>query len=382
MRNFFYNIKVDLPVKLPSPLDSKKGTIVKERDLRKYLTKGITEQYFSTKKNIPMSEDLLKLYCEFRPSPLIRAKRLESYLKTDCQIYYKYEGRNPSGSHKINSALVEAYFAKKEGIGTLTSSTISGHWGYALSIAGKKVGINVKVFMVTKSDFNKDKYVKLMRKNGAEVIESLDLKMQAAMAKALEETIRHNDFKFAIGSLLDYVLLHNTLIGIEAKEELENNGKYPDVIIASCGIGSSLGGISFPFIGDYLRQEVKKIEVLAVEPVASASLRKGSYRYANPEGLGILPKLKMYSLPKAFESPKGENAGSLDYFGVSPIISLLYKNKLIKSVVVEYKRALLAQRIFNVCEGVVPSLESSYAIAGLIDKIKNYNGKVILLFVA
>lgn len=391
MTNFFYNIKPDLPAKLPPVLNPKTEGKINRGELEMYLTKEMAREYFCEKKFIPIPEKLSNLYKEFRPTPLIRAKNLEAYLKTSCRIYFKYEGNSPSGSHKINSALAEVFFAKQERVKTLIAATC-GHWGYALSIAAKKMRIKTKVFMVSKPNFDKDKYVQLMKKNGTEVVESPSQKtlvgqqsflkgrsgMGIAIAEVLENTQKDGS-KFAIGSLFDYVLLHNTLIGLEAKEQLSNLDEYPEIIMASCGIGSSLGGISLPFLGDYLAGKNKKIKIVAIEPERFPSLSKGRYIYDNPDSLGILPKLKMYSLSGDYSPKQKGDAGGLEYFGVSPIISLLYKLGFIQTAVIDYQKALSAQKIFEITQGITPMLESAYTIAGLIEKIKYYRDQSILL---
>jgi tryptophan synthase beta chain len=378
----WYNILADLPKPLPPVIHPVTKKPISPDDLSPIFPYSLIEQEVSTKRWIKIPEEVLEIYSYWRPTPLYRAKRLEEYLDTPARIYYKYEGVSPPGSHKPNTAVAQAYFNKKEGVKRLTTETGAGQWGSALAYAGKMIGIEVRVYMVRVSYEQKPYRKLLMQVWGAEVYPSPSeltesgRKIRAqdpnspgslgiAISEAVEDAVKDKDTKYSLGSVLNHVLLHQTIIGLEAKKQMEMIGEYPDVIIACCGGGSNLGGISFPFLYDKFAG--RELRVVAVEPSACPTLTKGPYTYDFGDTAQLTPLIKMYTLGHDF-IPPGIHAGGLRYHGDSPIISLLYHEKIIEARAYPQNPVFEAAVLFARTEGIVPAPETAHAIRAVIDE--------------
>jgi tryptophan synthase beta chain len=378
----WYNILADLPKPLPPVIHPVTKKPISPDDLSPIFPYSLIEQEVSTKRWIKIPEEVLEIYSYWRPTPLYRAKRLEEYLDTPARIYYKYEGVSPPGSHKPNTAVAQAYFNKKEGVKRLTTETGAGQWGSALAYAGKMIGIEVRVYMVRVSYEQKPYRKLLMQVWGAEVYPSPSeltesgRKIRAqdpnspgslgiAISEAVEDAVKDKDTKYSLGSVLNHVLLHQTIIGLEAKKQMEMIGEYPDVIIACCGGGSNLGGISFPFLYDKFAG--RELRVVAVEPSACPTLTKGPYTYDFGDTARLTPLIKMYTLGHDF-IPPGIHAGGLRYHGDSPIISLLYHEKIIEARAYPQNPVFEAAVLFARTEGIVPAPETAHAIRAVIDE--------------
>lgn len=380
----WYNIQADLP-KLPDPpLDPETGEPVKPEKLLAIFPPYLIEQEVSLERWIPIPEEVLKIYLSWRPTPLIRAFNFEAMLKTNCRIYYKYEGLNPAGSHKPNTAIAQAFYNKKAGIKRLTTETGAGQWGSALCLGAMYFGIEATVYMVRVS-YNQKPYRRfLMETWGGRVIPSPSMNTSCgrailetdpdspgslgiAISEAIEDAISRNDTNYCLGSVLNHVLLHQTIIGLEAKKQMEMIGEYPDIIIACCGGGSNLAGISFPFILDKI--EGKDVRVVAVEPTVCPTLTKGVYTYDFGDTSRLTPLLKMYTVGHDFVPP-GIYAGGLRYHGDAPLVSLLYNEGIIEAVSYQQTEIFDASMKFIRSEGIVPAPESSHAIKAVIDECR------------
>ncbi len=378
----WYNILADLPKPLPPVIHPATKKPITPDDLAPIFPHSLIEQEVSTKRWIKIPEEILEIYSHWRPTPLYRAKKLEEYLDTPAKIYYKYEGVSPPGSHKPNTAVAQAYFNKKEGVKKLTTETGAGQWGSALAYAGKMIGMDVRVYMVRVSYEQKPYRKLLMQVWGAEVYPSPSELTEAgrkirkenpdspgslgiAISEAVEDAVKDKDTKYSLGSVLNHVLLHQTIIGLEAKKQMEMIGKYPDVVIACCGGGSNLGGISFPFLYDKFTG--RELRVVAVEPSACPTLTKGPYTYDFGDTAQLTPLIKMYTLGHDFVPP-GIHAGGLRYHGDSPIISFLYHEKIIEAKAYHQNPVFEAAVIFARTEGIVPAPETAHAIRAAIDE--------------
>lgn len=393
------NILPSLPEKIPPPLNPKTNEIITENDLSTLFPIECIRQennYETTRIKIP--EELRESYVTInRPTPLVRAIRLEKYLKTPAKIFYKREDVTPTGSHKPNTAIAQAYYAQKEGIETLTTETGAGQWGSALSLAGAIFNLNIIVFM-TRSSYIQKPYRKiLMELFSAEVypspsnITNIGKKflqenpqhpgsLGIAISEAIETAISKESTKYALGSVLNFVLLHQTIIGLEAKKQLEKIDLYPDIIIGCVGGGSNFGGIALPFIEDFLKKRTST-EFLAVEPKVVPSLTEGKYRYDYGDTGKLTPLLKMYTLGHDYIPPP-IHAGGLRYHGAAPIISLLKKHNIVKSVAYSQKEVFSAAQIFAKTEGIIPAPETAHAIKATIDaalKAKKENKEKVIL---
>lgn len=374
----WYNILADLPKELPKPKNSEgKDQIA---DLEKAFTKSALEQEFATDKYIKIPKEVRELYMQMgRPSPLVRAKRLEEKLNTPAKIYFKREDTSPTGSHKLNSAIPQVYFAKKEGIERLTTETGAGQWGTALSLAGKLLGVDITVYMVKVSYEQKPDRKNIMHIYGSDVYASpsenteigRDILSETpdhpgslgiAISEAMEEALKYDNVKYSLGSVLNHVMLHQTIIGQEIKTQLEIAEETPDVMIACAGGGSNLAGSLFPFI-----TENPETEFIAVEPSACPTLTKGSYEYDFGDIKGFTPMLKMFTLGHDFVAPS-VHAGGLRYHGMSPIVSLLTKEGYIKPVSVHQQDAFKSGVTFAQSEGILPAPETTHAIKAGIDE--------------
>ncbi len=394
----WYNIVPDLPEKLP-PMILDNGTIVKPEMLEKIFIREAVRQEFSIERYISIPVDLRKAYLELgRPTPLLRAKRLEEYLKTPAKIYYKYEGVTPTGSHKINTALAQAYYARLEGVKRLTTETGAGQWGSALSLAGALMNIEITVYMVRISYLQKPYRRIVMELYGARVYPSPSSRTSVgrkfleenpkhpgslgiAISEALEDAITHEDTKYSLGSVLNHVLLHQTIIGLEAKKQLEEIGVYPDIVIGCVGGGSNFAGLSYPFIHDKLKGSSDSL-FIAVEPEAAPSMTRGEYRYDYGDSAGLTPLIKMYTLGYRFVPPP-IHAGGLRYHGLAPTLSILVKHGIVKPRAYSQEEIFMAGRVFAQTEGIIPAPESAHAVKAVIDeaiKAREENKEKIILF--
>lgn len=389
MPDAYYNVLADLPNPLDPPLDPATMKPIAPEKLLAIFPETLLEQEMSHERYVPIPEAVLREYFVYRPSPLIRAVFLEEYLKTNCKIYYKHEGLSPTGSHKVNTALPQAYYNKFAGVKTLVTETGAGQWGSALSYAGKKLGIAVKVFMVRVSFEQKPFRKKLMHLFSGDVSASPSSLTECgkrystdnpgslgiAISEAIESVTTTKHAKYALGSVLNHVLLHQTIIGLELKAQCKKADIVPDTIIGCHGGGSNFGGTIFPFFPDKL--EGRNIKFIAVEPESCPSLTKGEYRYDSGDTAGYTPLMKMYTLGKDF-MPPAIHAGGLRYHGASPIVSKLLHDGYIEAVAYNQNDVLTAGKTFALTEGVVPAPESSHAIACAISEAKKNNGKTII----
>jgi len=376
--NLPYYLKTYLGELPDPPLDPKTMQPVGPRALAPLFAMELIRQEVSLDKEIPIPDEVQELYGMYRPTPLLRAKRLERLLDTPARIYFKYEGASPVGSHKLNTALAQAYYNRKEGILALTTETGAGQWGSALALACRMFGLTCRVFMVRASYDQKPYRRTVMELYGAKVSASPSKEttigrsflakdpttpgsLGMAISEAIEVAASHTLTHYALGSVLNHVLLHQTIIGQEAKTQLAKEGAYPDVVIGCCGGGSNLAGISFPFLADKLSGRTKHLRVVAVEPTACPSLTKGEYRYDSGDTAGMTPRLKMYTMGSDF-MPSAIHAGGLRYHGDSPLVSFLYHKKLIEAVAYDQKEVFEAARTFAGSEGIIPAPESAHAI--------------------
>lgn len=381
----WYNINADLPVELPMPQNSEgKDQIA---SLQKAFTKAGLEQEFATERYIKIPKEVRELYMQMgRPSPLFRATRLEEYLGTPAKIYYKREDTSPTGSHKLNSAIPQAYFAKKEGVERLTTETGAGQWGTALSLACSLLDLDCTVYMVKVSFNQKPDRKNIMNIYGGEVFASpsenteFGRKVLAenpdhvgslgiAISEAMEEALNNDNVKYTLGSVLNHVMLHQTVIGQELKTQLEIANEEPDTMIACVGGGSNFAGALYPFIKDKLDGN-SDTKFIAVEPSACPTLTEGKYEYDFGDSNGFTPLLKMYTLGHDFVAPS-VHAGGLRYHGMCPQISLLAHEGYINPVTAHQRDVFNAGIQFAKCEGIVPAPETTHAIkAGIDEAIK------------
>ena len=379
----WYNIQADMPTPLKPPLNPITKKPVTPDDLSAIFPEGLIFQEATTERYIDIPEEVMELYKSFRPSPLCRAYRLEEALDTPAKIYYKYEGVTPSGSHKLNSAIPQAYYNKIAGIKRLATETGAGQWGSALSIAAKMFGLECTVYMVKVSYDQKPYRKALMETYKAKVFSSPSRNTQAgrnilekypnyigslgvAISEAVEDAATHDDTNYALGSVLNHVILHQTIIGQEAKKQMEKIDEYPDIIIGCCGGGSNFSGISFPFLRDKI-VEGKKIRAIAIEPKACPTLTKGKFAYDFGDTAQMTPILHMYTLGHGF-IPPGIHAGGLRYHGDSPLVSQLLKDGIIEAQSVHQTDIFNAAVLFANTEGILPAPESAHAIKGAIDE--------------
>ncbi|AAD35624.1 tryptophan synthase subunit beta [Thermotoga maritima MSB8] len=380
----WYNVLADLPFKLDPPLDPETKQPISPEKLSVIFPMSLIEQEVSEERFIEIPEPVLKEYAVYRPTPLIRATFLEEYLQTPARIYYKYEGVSPTGSHKPNTAIAQAYYNKIEGVKRLVTETGAGQWGSALSYAGAKFGLEVKVFMVKVSYQQKPMRKYMMNLFGGKVTPSPSEEtnfgrkilsedpdnpgsLGIAISEALEVAVSDPNTKYSLGSVLNHVLLHQTVIGLEIKKQLELIGEKPDILLGCHGGGSNFGGTILPFVPDKLSG--RDIRFVACEPAACPSLTKGNYDYDFGDTAGLTPLLKMYTLGKDFIPPK-IHAGGLRYHGSAPIIARLVKEGLVEAQAFDQDETFEAAKIFAKLEGIIPAPESAHAIAGAIREAK------------
>jgi len=392
----WYNVVADMP-NPPTPPLGPDGKPVQPDALTAIFPETLIQQEVSGERWIRIPEPVREVYRLWRPTPLYRAHRLEAALGTPAKIFYKYEGVSPAGSHKPNTAVVQAYYNREAGIRRLTTETGAGQWGSSLALAGRMFGLDVRVFMVKVSYEQKPYRRSMMQAWGAEVLASPTNVTEAgrkvlasdptssgslgiAISEAVEEAASRKDTNYALGSVLNHVLLHQTVIGLEAKKQMEKVGVYPDVVIASCGGGSNFGGIAFPFFAD--KAAGKKVRLVAVEPTSCPTLTKGVYAYDFGDVAGYTPLMKMYTLGHDF-IPPGIHAGGLRYHGDSPLVSQLYHEKLIEAVAVPQLATFEAGVQFARTEGIIPAPESAHSIRVAIDEAlaaKEANEPRVILF--
>ena len=395
---YFYNIKADLKENLMPPLHPGTKEPLAAEDMEAIFSKGYIAHETTQERFIKIPEIVREKYKLYRPTPLIFASGLKEYLDTPADIYYKYEGVSPTGSHKTNTALMQAYLASEEGIKALTTETGAGQWGSALSHACNLFGIDVEVYMVRVSYENKPGRRTMIEMHGGNVYGSPSERTQAgrnyytvnpehsgslgiAISEAIESAVTKEGVKYSLGSVLDGVLMHQTIIGQEAIVQLQEAGAYPDVIIGCAGGGSNFAGISFPFMNDTLTGR-RNTEFIAVEPESCPSLTKGELRYDFGDSTGLTPLLFMHTLGKDF-IPPSIHAGGLRYHGMAPLVSHLYGHGYINAEAYSQDDAFKAARIFQMAEGILPAPESSHAIAAVIKKAlsaKKENKKMNILF--
>lgn len=380
----WYNIVADMPNPPAPPLHPVTKEPVKPEDLAPLFPMALIEQEVSTERWIEIPEEVREIYRIWRPAPLIRADRLEKALDTPAKIYFKYEGVSPAGSHKPNTSIPQAYYNKKEGVRRLATETGAGQWGSALSFACSMFGLECTVYMV-KVSYNQKPYRRLLMETwGATVHASPSDQTEAgrqilakepdsngslgiAISEAVEDAAKNADTRYALGSVLNHVLLHQTVIGLEAKKQMELAGHYPDVVIASCGGGSNFGGLAFPFLQDKLNGTQPNVRLVAVEPEACPTLTRGHYTYDFGDTAGLTPLIRMYTLGHSF-MPPGIHAGGLRYHGDSALVSQLYHEGYIEARALHQRPVFEAATLFARTEGILPAPESAHAIRVAIEE--------------
>ena len=379
----WYNIMADLPFPPAPVLHPGTGQPIGPQDLAPLFPMGLIMQEVSSERYIEIPDEVLDIYRIWRPTPLVRARRLERALDTPAHIYYKYEGASPAGSHKPNTAVAQAYYNKVEGTKRITTETGAGQWGSALAMACQFFGIECKVYMVKVSYHQKPYRRSLMQTWGATVVASPSTDTAAgrailerdpdspgslgiAISEAVEDAATREDTKYSLGSVLNHVLMHQTIIGEETLKQMEMAGEYPDVVIGCVGGGSNFAGIAFPFVRENLVNG-RRTRIVAVEPSACPSLTRGVYAYDFGDTAHLTPLVKMHTLGHNFV-PAGIHAGGLRYHGMAPLVSLLYDHKLIEARAYGQVGCFEAAVQFARAEGFVPAPESSHAIRAAVDE--------------
>jgi len=378
----WYNIQADMSEPLAPPIHPGTKEPVRLEDLQAIFPDELIKQEVSTERFIDIPEEILNIYKIWRPSPLMRAKKLEEFLQTPAKIYYKYEGVSPAGSHKPNTAVPQAYYNKKAGIKRLATETGAGQWGSALSLAGAYFGIEIMVYMV-KVSYDQKPYRKFMIETwGGKVVPSpspltqIGRKMLEedpntngslglAISEAVEDALSRKDTNYALGSVLNHVCLHQTIIGEEAIKQFQIINDYPDVVIGCVGGGSNFAGISFPYIRE--KMNGKKIDIIAVEPSACPTMTKGLYAYDYGDIAGLTPIIMMYTLGHKF-MPPSIHAGGLRYHGMAPLVSYFAKKGLISARAYTQTEVFKAASDFAKTEGLIVAPESSHAVKAAIDE--------------
>ena len=377
----WYNINADLPQPLPPVLHPGTKQPITPDDLAMIFPRAVIEQEMSPEPAIEIPEPVREVYRQWRPSPLYRARRLEKALQTPARIYYKYEGVSPAGSHKPNTAIAQAFYNKQEGVKRITTETGAGQWGSSLALAGAFFGLEIVVYMVKVSFQQKPYRRAFMESFGAQCIASPSDTTESgrailagrpdstgslgiAISEAVEMAAQRDDTKYALGSVLNHVLLHQTVIGLEAQEQMAMAGDYPDMVIGCTGGGSNFAGIAFPFLGERLR-EGKGTQFIAVEPSACPTLTKGKFAYDFGDTAHLTPLVKMYTLGSGFVPP-GFHAGGLRYHGMAPQISHLTALGLIDPRSYNQLECFAAGLQFARAEGIIPAPEANHAVKAAI----------------
>jgi tryptophan synthase beta chain len=345
---------------------------------------GLIQQEVSRERWVEIPGPVRDIYRLWRPSPLYRAHRLEQALGTPAHIYYKWEGVSPAGSHKPNTAVAQAFYNQQEGVRRLTTETGAGQWGSALAFSCNAFGLESKVYMVRVSYEQKPYRRVMMETWGGSVVPSPSQETAAgravlakhpdspgslgiAISEAVEDAAGREDTKYSLGSVLNHVLMHQTVIGLETQKQFALAGEYPDILVGCVGGGSSFGGFTFPFVQDKLAGKARDLRIIAVEPTACPSLTKGQYRYDFGDEAGMTPLMKMYTLGHSF-IPAPIHAGGLRYHGMAPLVCALYDHQIIEAVAVHQNPIFQAAIQFARCEGIIPAPEPSHAIRVVIDE--------------
>lgn len=399
MPRYWYNLRADMKEKHDPFLHPATLKPCTAEDLYPVFCKELVKQELDqTNPYIEIPEGIREFYEMYRPSPLVRAYFLEKALGTPAEIYYKFEGNNTSGSHKLNSAVAQAYYAKKEGLTSLTTETGAGQWGTALSMACAFYGLDLSVYMVKVSSEQKPHRKEVMRTYGAKVIPSPSTTTEAgrkilaehpdtggslgcAISEAIEVALGTPNCRYVLGSVLDHVALHQSVIGLESKIAMDKYGIAPDIVIGCAGGGSNLAGLIAPFMGERIKGK-NNIRFIAVEPASCPSLTRGKYVYDFGDTGRTTPLIRMYTLGCGF-MPSANHAGGLRYHGMSPIISKLYHDGYLEARAVEQTSVFAAAETFARTEGILPAPESSHAIRVAIDealKCKESGEKKVILF--
>ncbi|MEZ0318427.1 MAG: TrpB-like pyridoxal phosphate-dependent enzyme [Pyrobaculum sp.] len=378
----WYNIVPDLPKPLP-PYLKPNGEPATPREFEVLFAKELVGQEFSQDRWIPIPRDVRDVYLTWRPTPLVRARRLEEALKTPARIYYKFEGASPPGSHKPNTAVAQLYYVAKEGVGRVTTETGAGQWGSSVAFAASLFGVKATVYMVRASYLQKPYRRVLMELWGAEVVPSPSDRTEAgrkflaedsshpgslgiAISEAVEDAVR-SGAKYVLGSVLNHVLIHQTVIGLEALEQIRQFGDYPDYVVGACGGGSSFSGLFWPFYWEKRWGKAEKeVKFVAVEPAAVPTLTRGRYMYDLGDAAGLTPLIKMYTVGHGYKPPP-IHAGGLRYHGCAPTLSLLVAEGEVGAVAYRQSEVFEAARLFAMTEGFVPAPESAHAVKAAVD---------------
>ena len=384
MPKFWYNLRADMKTKPAPLLNPATHQPVTFDELKAVFCDELVRQELNdTDREIPIPQEILDFYRMYRPSPLVRAYCLEKKLNTPAKIYYKFEGNNTSGSHKLNSAVAQAYYAKEQGLKGVTTETGAGQWGTALSMACAYLGLDCRVYMVKCSYEQKPFRREVMRTYGAQVTPSpsntteVGRKILAefpdsngslgcAISEAVEAAVTHEGYRYVLGSVLSQVLLHQSVIGLETKTAMDKYGIVPDIVIGCAGGGSNLGGLIAPFMGEKL-QGKNDIRFIAAEPASCPSLTRGVFAYDYCDTGKVCPLAKMYTLGSGF-MPAANHAGGLRYHGMSSVLSQLYHDGYMEARTVEQTEVFKAAEMFARVEGILPAPESSHAIKAAIDE--------------
>ena len=384
MPKYWYNLRADMKNKPAPLLNPGTGKPMTAEELGGVFCADLVAQELDdTTAQIEIPDEIRNFYKMYRPSPLVRAYCLEEKLQTPAKIYYKFEGNNTSGSHKLNSAIAQAYYAKKQGLKGVTTETGAGQWGTALSMACAYLGLDCKVYMVKISYEQKPFRREVMRTYGATVTPSPSMTTEVgkkilaehpgttgslgcAISEAVEDAVTHDGYRYVLGSVLNQVLLHQSVIGLETKAALDKYNIEPDIIIGCAGGGSNLGGLIAPFMGEKLRGE-KDYRIIAVEPASCPSFTLGVFAYDFCDTGMICPLAKMYTIGSSY-IPAPNHAGGLRFHGMSPVLSQLYHDGYMEAVSVKQTDVFEAAEYFARCEGILPAPESSHAIRAAIDE--------------
>jgi tryptophan synthase beta chain len=380
----WYNLQADLPTPLPPVLHPGTGQPIGPQDLAPLFPMELIKQEVSQERWVEIPDEIRDVYRLWRPTPLYRARRLEKALDTPARIYYKYEGVSPAGSHKPNTAVAQVYYNKQEGVHRLTTETGAGQWGSSLAMACRMFEVQCKVYMVRISYQQKPYRRILMETWGAQVVASPSPDTQSgkkvleqdpsspgslgiAISEAVEDAATRDDTKYSLGSVLNHVLMHQTIIGLEAKKQLAKADDAADIVIGCAGGGSNFAGLSFPFAADKLTGKNKKLRIIAVEPAACPSLTKGKYVYDFGDTVGLTPLVKMHTLGHTF-IPAPLHAGGLRYHGMAPLVCKLFDEGVIEAAAVPQLATFQAALQFARSEGIIPAPESAHAIRVVIDE--------------
>jgi tryptophan synthase beta chain len=393
----WYNIQPDLPRPLPPYLHPATGQPVGPQDLAPIFPLELIQQEVSQERHIPIPDEVQRIYRLWRPTPLRRARRLEAALRTPARIYYKDESVSPAGSHKPNTAVAQAYYNKVAGIRRLATETGAGQWGSALALACNFFGLECTVYMVKVSYYQKPYRRSLMHIWGADVYPSPTDRTDAgrrllaqtpntpgslgmAISEAVEDAATHPDTNYSLGSVLNHVMLHQTVVGLETRKQLALAGEEPDVLIGCVGGGSNFAGFCFPFVPDKLKG--RDLQIIAVEPTACPTLTKGAYTYDFGDTAGLTPLIMMHTLGHSFVPP-GIHAGGLRYHGDAPLLCLLVHEGVIEARAYPQNPVFQAARLFAQHEGIVPAPETAHALKAAVDEAvrcrEDKKAKVIVL---